>query len=157
MRHPSSPSPHSRTRRPSTLGARAEAHSWAPNTRKAYVADWNDFTNWCIENRCPGLPVVPDDVGRYLEHLVETQGKSLAAAAHRLDGYPDPTSLPLVKATLRLLAREHGKGCRQAKGLAFEALAAMKAKARIQRIHQGNRRRNETEGKAARRALVDLN
>ena len=93
---------------------------------------------------------------RLLEHLVETQGKSLAAAAHRLGGYPDPTSLPLVKATLKRLAREHGKGRPKATGLAFEALAAIKAKARIQRIHQGNRRRKETEAKAAGRALVDL-
>ena len=89
-------------------GARAEALSWVPNTRKAYVADWNDFTSWCIENRYLGLPSDPVDVGRYLEHLVETEGKSLTttrlrlaaiAAAHRLRGHTDPTSLPLVAVT----------------------------------------------------------
>ena len=146
-------------------GARAEALSWAPNTRKAYVAGWNDFTSWCIENRCPGLPSEPADVGRYLEYLMETEGKSLAtarlrlaaiAAAHRLRGHTDPTSLPLVKATLKRLARDHSKARRQAKGLTAEAMAAIRATARIQRLDQGKRRGKETEAEAARRALVDL-
>ena len=46
-------------------GAWAEALSWAPNTRRAYVAGWNDFTNWCLEHRCAGLPASPSVVGRY--------------------------------------------------------------------------------------------
>ena len=145
--------------------AQAEALSWAPNTRKAYVAGWNDFTSWCIENRCPGLPADPADVGRYLEDLVETQGRTLAtarlrlaaiAAAHRLGGFPDPTSGPLVKATMKRLAREHGKPRKQAKGLTSAALAAVKATSGIQRVHQGKRRRKETLAAAAGRALVDL-
>ena len=146
-------------------GARAEALSWAPNTRKAFVAGWNDFTSWCIENRCPGLPSEPADIGRYLEYLMETEGKSLAtarlrlaaiAAAHRLLGHTDPASLPLVKATLKRLARDHSIARRQAKGLTAEALAAIRATARIQRLDQGKRRDKETKAEAARRALVDL-
>ena len=35
--------------------ARAEARSWSPNTRRAYVAGCNHFTSWCIEHRCAGL------------------------------------------------------------------------------------------------------
>ena len=74
--------------------ARAEARSWSPNTRRAYVAGWNDFTSWCLEHRYAGLPAAPADVGRYLEHLVETEGRAMAtprtclegiAAAHRRD------------------------------------------------------------------------
>ena len=148
-----------------SAGAKAEALSWASNTRKAYVAGWNDFTSWCLENRCPGLPAAPADVGLYLEHLVEQQGRTLAtarlrlaaiAAAHRLGKHPDPTPDPLVKATLKRLAREHGKPRQQAKGLTSEGLAAVKATAQIQRVHQGKRRRKETETEAAKRALVDL-
>ena len=54
------------------------------------------------------------DVGRYLELLVETEGKTMAtkrmrlvaiAAAHRLGGHEDPTTRPLVKATMKRLAR----------------------------------------------------
>ena len=122
--------------------ARAEARSWSPNTRRAYVAGWNHFTSWCIEHQCAGLPSVATDVGRYIEHLVETEGKTLAtarmrlaaiAAAHRLGGHPDPTSRPLVKATMKRLGREYGKPRKQANGLTNERLAAVKATARIQR------------------------
>ena len=58
-------------------------------------------------------------MGRYLEHLVETEGKTLAtartrlaaiAAAHRLGGHPDPTTRPLVKATMKT----PGQGVREA-------------------------------------------
>ena len=145
--------------------ARAEARSWSPNTRRAYVAGWNHFTSWCIEHRCAGLPSAAADVGRYIEHLVEMEGKTLAtarlrlaaiAAAHRLGGHPDPTSRPLVKATMKRLGREYGKPRKQANGLTNERLAAVKATARIQRIDKGKRRRKETESKAAMRAAVDL-
>ena len=146
-------------------GARAEALSWAPNTRKAYVVGWNNFTSWCIENRCPSLPAAPAVVGHYLEDLVETQGKALATArnrlaaivaAHRLGKHSDPVKDPLVKATLKRLTREYGKPRKQAKGLTNEVLAAVKATSRIQRVHKGKRQRKETESEAARRAAVDL-
>ena len=145
--------------------AKAEAGSWAASTRRVYVAGWKHFTSWCIENRCPGLPSATADVGRYVEHLVQAEGKTLAtarlymaaiAAAHRLGGHEDPTSRPLVKATLKRLAREHGKPRKQARGLTKEALAAVKATARIQRVDKGRRRRKETESQAAMRAAVDL-
>ena len=63
---------------------------------------------------------------------------------------------PLVKATVKRLAREYGKPKKQAKGLTSDALAAVKATARIQRVHKGRRRRRETKAQAAVRALVDL-
>ena len=78
------------------------------------------------------------------------------ASAHRLGNHPDPTPFPLVRATLKRLAREHGKPRRQAKDLTSDALAAVKATARIQRVHQGKRRRKETESQVAKRAAVDL-
>ena len=113
-------------------------------------AGWRDFTQWCLDTGVRGLPAAPADVGRYLEHLVEARGRALAtarsrlaavSAAHRLAGHPDPASRPLVKATLKRLGREHGKPRKQA---------------RTQRVHQGRRRRKETEPQAARRALMDL-
>ena len=62
---------------------------------------------------------------------METEGKTLAtarmrlaaiAAAHRLGGAQDPTSQPLVKATMKRLAKEYGKPRKQAKGLTNEVL-----------------------------------
>ena len=74
-------------------GTMATVLSWAAQHPKAYFAGWNDFTSWCFQNRCPGLPAAPAVVGRYLEDPVEARGKALAtnrnrvaatAAAHRL-------------------------------------------------------------------------
>ena len=45
------------------------------------------------------------------------------AAAHRLGGHEDPTTRPLVKATMTGLPREYGKPRKWAKGLTSEALA----------------------------------
>jgi hypothetical protein len=77
------------------------------------------------------LPASPVDVGRYLERLVETAGKMIAtartrlaaiAAAHRLGRQPHATSRPVVKATLKRLAREYGEPRKQANGLTSEVL-----------------------------------
>ena len=145
--------------------AKAEALSWSPNTGWAYVMGWKQFTSWCIEMGCAGLPSDLTTLGRYLEHLVETGGRTLATArlrlatiagAYRLGRYDDPTSRPVVKATLQRLDREYGNPRKLAKGLTSEALAAVKGTARIQRVHKGRRRRKETEAQAAMRAAVDL-
>ena len=64
--------------------ARAEALSWASNTRKAYVAGWNDLTSWCIRNCCLGLPATPAVIGCYLEDLVEVRSVALTTARNRL-------------------------------------------------------------------------
>ena len=129
------------------------------------MAGWRDFTQWCRDTGVRGLPAAPADVGRYLEHLMEARGRALAtarsrlaavSAAHRLAGHPDPASRPLVKAALKRLGREHGKPRKQARGLTAEALAAVRATARTQRVHQGRHRRKETGPQAARRGLMDL-
>ena len=145
--------------------ARAEAGSWSPSTRRSYVTGWRDFSRWSFDEGVPALPVIPADVARYLEHLVEDRGRALAStrnrlaaisAVHRLAGHPDPAVRPVVKATLKRLAREHGKPRKQAQGLTAEALAAVKATAHIPRVRQGQRPGRESESRAERRALVDL-
>ena len=63
---------------------------------------------------------------------METEGRRLAtarmrlaaiAAAHHLAAHEDPTTRPLVKATMKWLAGEYGKPRKQAKGLSSEAPA----------------------------------
>ena len=52
-----------------------------------------------------------------------TEGRTLATARMRLGGHGDPTTRPLVKATMKRLVREYEKPRNQAKGLTSEALA----------------------------------
>ncbi len=48
---------------------------------------------------------------------------AMITAAHRLGGHEDPTTRPLVKATMKRLAREYGKPRKRTKGLTSEVLA----------------------------------
>ena len=58
----------------------------------AYVVGWKEFTNWCIDNRSPGLPAAPADVGCCLEYLVEMKGKSLTTVHLRPAAIAGPTA-----------------------------------------------------------------
>src|SRR5262249_40067772 len=69
----------------------------APNTRKAYRADWADFVAWCKRYRREPLPARPDTVAYYLADLssrlkVSTLQRRLAtiAEAHRAAGHDSP-------------------------------------------------------------------
>ena len=76
--------PYPRSYRDRTLGTHpitlARLRWLVANTQRAYVADWSDFTCGCLEHRCAGLPATPAGVGRYLYHLVETDGRMMATA-----------------------------------------------------------------------------
>lgn len=72
----------------------------APNTLKAYAADWADFVAWCEQQRLAALPARPETVGLYLASLADTRKVStvtrrLAAIAkqHRNAGYESPASM----------------------------------------------------------------
>jgi site-specific recombinase XerD len=72
----------------------------APNTLKAYTADWADFAGWCAEQHLAALPARPETVGLYCATLAETHKAStitrrLAAIAkqHRNAGFDSPASM----------------------------------------------------------------
>lgn len=39
----------------------------SPNSKKAYLSDWEDFCMWCAGNRRQFMPASPNDVADYLE------------------------------------------------------------------------------------------
>ena len=86
-----------------------------PNTRRAYRADWADFTAWCrVHGRTP-LPAVPETVALYLSALADhrktsTLARRLSAIsqAHQVAGYPSPTKDQSVRAVAAGLRRAQG-------------------------------------------------
>ena len=99
--------------------ARAYAEeSKAPNTRRAYRSDWNDFTLWCRERRRTTLPAAPETVALYLTELaavckVSTLQRRLSsiAQAHQAAGYSahdSPTRHATVRAVWAGIRRAHG-------------------------------------------------
>lgn len=89
----------------------------APNTQRAYKADWKHFVTWCANRkRCP-LPVEPDVLATYTRFCAEklklkmsTVSRRLSAIseAHLRSGLKSPTQEWVVRNTMKRLRREHG-------------------------------------------------
>jgi len=74
--------------------------STAANTRRAYAADWRNFTAWCESKGAAALPASPETVALYLADAAadckpSTLARRLAAIskAHSAAGFPSPASL----------------------------------------------------------------
>lgn len=99
--------------------------SLAPNTWRAYQADWRHWSAWTSEQQLPTLPAQPLDLARYLvAHAgnqpgglsVGTLTRRLSAISktHLLAGQADPADDPAVREVLRGLRRQHGTAKRGA-------------------------------------------
>jgi integrase len=89
--------------------------SKADNTKRAYAADWADFTAWCEKYRRSALPASPDTVAYYLadrsqELKPSTLQRRLAtiSEAHRTAGVESPTKAAQVKLVWAGIRREKG-------------------------------------------------
>ena len=90
----------------------------APNTRRAYRSDWNDFLRWCRGRRRTALAATPDTVALYLTELasvckVSTLQRRLTSIgqAHQAAGYAaheSPTKHVTVRAVWAGIRRAHG-------------------------------------------------
>ncbi len=85
------------------------------NTRRAYRADWDDFSNWCEKYRRQPLPAAPDTVAYYLadrskDLKTSTLQRRLAtiAEAHREAGFESPTKSSQVKSVWAGIRCEKG-------------------------------------------------
>jgi site-specific recombinase XerD len=96
--------------------------SKAPNTVRAYRADWRHFEAWCQERGLPSLPASEDTVALYLADLASwartstiQRRLSAIAEAHRVAGHEPPTRGAKVRLTW--------SGIRRTKGTAEEGKA----------------------------------
>ena len=116
--------------------------SASANTRANYRSAWNNFEKWAQGRAALTLPVSPPLVAAYLSHLVEDRHLSVAtvrlhraalAEIHKANGNDDPTDNEGVRRVIKGIARDHGRGQKQAKPLTAEALAAIRATASSRR------------------------
>ncbi len=94
------------------------------NTRQAYQRDIQDFLK-----KGGALPATPERVEEYLRACAShynprTLKRRITALRqwHKLKGYEDPTTSPLVTKTLRGISRLHGKPKQQAAALRLKDL-----------------------------------
>ena len=95
----------------------------APNTWRAYQADWRDFEGWCAAHGLASLPAAPETVALYLTALAErckvsTLQRRIAAISqvHQAAQLEPPTRALAVRTVMA--------GIRRAKGTAQQGKAA---------------------------------
>jgi hypothetical protein len=105
------------------------ANSRASSTMKTYRGDWLAFTDWCREVGADSLPATPATVAAYLAclavtHKPATMTKKLAAisSAHKLVGFPSPTTSEPGRPTFAGIRRKLGTRQRQVMPLTVEEL-----------------------------------
>lgn len=90
--------------------------STSPATRRAYTADWADFTTWCEGRELSSLPAEPATVARYAADLAE-RGLKVAtirrritaiSVAHQARELESPTKALAVRKVLAGIRRRHG-------------------------------------------------
>ncbi len=140
--------------------AAAVGASRAENTVKSYTRAFRAFAAWCAQRGVPDLPASPEAIAAYLtERAAAALAATVRAAraaisdAHKRAGLEDSASHEGVKRVVAGLAREDTRSQRQAKPLTAEALAAIRATAKLPRKFSG---RMEPEDTAQRRGLVDI-
>ncbi|MGU3665822.1 tyrosine-type recombinase/integrase [Methylobacterium sp. A49B] len=120
--------------------SRFAAASKASATRRAYNADWRDFTGWCDAHGLDGLPASGRTVGRYLTHLVGL-GRSVStidrraaaiASVHRAYGHDSPTAREEVRQILVGIRNTVGRARKKKRALTADLVAQVIRKIRGQ-------------------------
>jgi integrase len=115
--------------------ARAYARdALAPETKRAYAADWQHFSEWCRGAGCAPLPAEPAAVAAYLAALAPLYGRSALARrlaaighAHRLANLEWSAGHPAIRSTLRGIFRTHRRRGRKAAALTSAELKRLVA------------------------------
>jgi integrase len=115
--------------------AQAQARSaGAPNTLRAYKADWQHFAAWCAAHGFVPIPAVPATVGAYLAAIAGTHAPStirrrLAALGkmHRFNDLPWNPAHRDIQGPLQGLLRQHGRPPQKAAPLTLALLRQLLA------------------------------
>ena len=106
--------------------------AYAPNTLRAYRADFSEFIEFCENLGSEPLPADPMLIAEFIQHLAETNKSSTIrrkiatiSAIHRYSYLEDPTKHPEVKIAIRKINRRLGTRCRQASPINRDILEKM--------------------------------
>ncbi len=111
----------------------AITEAYAPNTIRAYRADFEELIVYCAENKQSALPAKPTTIAKFIELVANANISSASirrkivsiAAIHRWASLNDPTKSPEVKLAIRKMHRKLGRLCAQAEPINKNRLQAM--------------------------------
>lgn len=107
--------------------------AYAPNTIRAYRADFEELIIFCKQNKLSALPAKSTTVAKFVDEATNTNISSASirrklvsiAAIHRWANLEDPTKTPEVKLSTRKMHRKLGRLCAQAEPINKERLKLM--------------------------------
>jgi site-specific recombinase XerD len=104
------------------------------NTRRAYAADWRDFSAWCSAQGFAALPAAPETVALYLSARAEAVKTSTLARrlstlsqAHQMAGFPSPAQSITVRTVMAGIRRSRGAAREAKKAILTEELRELLA------------------------------
>lgn len=93
-------------------------------TKRAYLADWRVFDQWCSCHELTSLPATPETIALFLEAQAEvlkpaslTRRKAAICSIHKDHGHADPTKHRDVAVVLKRTFRQKGRRQKQARAL----------------------------------------
>ena len=98
--------------------------AYAPNTIRAYRADFSEWISFCMKKGACPLPADPFDVSEFLLDLADAENNRAStirrkcvsiSAIHRYGYFEDPSKHPGVKIALRKINRKLGTRFKQAR------------------------------------------
>lgn len=120
----------------STWAGRKRARARAENTQRAYAHHWQQFENWCFQNRIKPLPATVETMVRYLKELEQADTLAVSSISvrlaaikhvHRIAGLVPPTVDGRFEEIWAGFQREHGRPPRQAWALTPDDIKKMLA------------------------------
>ncbi len=107
--------------------------AYAPNTIRAYKADFEELILFCNDKNLSALPAKPASVARFIDEITSTKITSASirrklvsiAAIHRWANLDDPIKSPEVKLSVRKMHRKLGRLCAQAEPINKKRLQSL--------------------------------
>ena len=106
--------------------------SKAANTLRAYKADFNDFTSFCVKNGLSAMPTEPKILAIYLTHLSSTSKFSTLkrriasiSVIHKMKGHYLDTKHPIIMENLHGIKRVRGVNQKAKKPLLINDLKSI--------------------------------
>jgi site-specific recombinase XerD len=107
--------------------------AYAPNTIRAYKADFEELIVFCNESKLSALPAKPTTIAKLIDEVTNTNISSASirrklvsiAAIHRWANLNDPTKSPEVKLAVRKMHRKLGRLCAQAEPINKKRLQSL--------------------------------
>ncbi len=107
--------------------------AYAPNTLRAFRADFEEFIRFCEKLEAKALPAKPETAARFIDEVAQQNLTSASirrktvsiGSVHRLLELPDPTKAGCVKLATRKMHRKLGRACKQAQPINREILEKM--------------------------------